>query len=166
MPTNNKIWLVIALMIFSPFSRAEDFSWWGQPASNSVEVGAFAWHVQDTFGDEHDEPHYMIYPFLGVTYNSVNVIYFKNTYLRSTMGILEDRTLVTKPISQNFSLDAGYELGALFGGYCIHSLSCEPPSPRVIPVVILTSGVTYKNNASFRVSVFGVVVTGTFQYNF
>lgn len=166
MPPANKFWLVIALMVFAPFSWAEDFSWWGTPAPNSVAVGAFAWHVQDTFGDEHDEPHYMIYPFLGVTYSSVNVLYFKNTYLRSTLGILEDRRLFYKPISQDFGFDAGYEFGALFGGYCIRSLSCEPPSLRAIPVAGLTSGIYYKDRFSFRVTVFGVVVAGTFQYNF
>ncbi len=158
--------LLISLLLF-PLCATADFSLWGSTPQNHIGIGSFAWHVQDTFGNNHaGEPHYMMYPYVSATYDSANVLYFKNTYQRSTVGLTVERDLYNTALNKDFALNFNYQIGALFAGYCIRSLSCEPPSARVIPIGIISSRISYKDRIGFTVSVFGVVVVGSFQYLF
>lgn len=161
-----KLVIVFLILCFPTYLVADDFSWWGTAPPDSISMGSFVWHLSTISHPEREKRYHLMYPYIGVTYHSASLLYFKNSFERSTVGLMMDRELGKKPLSENLSLDFGYGFGALFGGYCIKDLTCKTPSARIVPIAALITGITYKNRFGFDVSLFGAVITGTFRYNF
>jgi len=85
---------------------------YGFQPSNSINMGAVAYHVGDA--DSYD----YLYPLIGVTIHSVNLTYFKNSFHRSTYAVSMERTLYRRTLSSNFQFNTNYDVGLFFAGYC------------------------------------------------
>jgi hypothetical protein len=155
--------VVLVFSIF--FSSAAQANFWqsfyGQQPDSAIDVGSFVLHFSGS-----SDYHYW-YPMVGVTYHSVNVMYFNNSFEKPTLGLTMERNWLSRTLGNGFAFNLNYRAGALFGGYCITSLKCDKsPKIPVVPIFQVIAGVSYGEHAAFSLTWLAFVATASLQYRF
>lgn len=137
---------------------------WGEDVAPNIQFGAYYSHVPM----KEKDPTYK--PYVGITYNSINVLYTKNCAWDNSFGLSLQRNL--KSIVKNdHKLALGYRAGAVYGWcYANHNLLtksnhlCRNKIP-ILPAIELLSSYQYKNVGA-ELSLFGPVVYLNLLYFF
>ncbi|MBI2785271.1 MAG: hypothetical protein HYX60_02740 [Legionella longbeachae] len=118
---------------------------WGETPENSVQVGGAVLHPWPT------QVGYLIYrPYLGLTYKSLYLTYFKSCSYDNGYGIALQRNIYKKDFNER-QLSIGYRAGVVYG-WCLFSNPIDVTTPDnerchvpVLPSMQLVINYRYKN---------------------
>lgn len=140
---------------------------WGKKPDNSIQVGALLYHA--AFKSEND-PAIMARPYIGLTYSSLYLAYFKSCDYDDAVGVGLQRSLYSHT-KENHRLSLGYRLALAYGGWCYKgngefatATSCKGKVP-LLPLGQLILDYSYKN-VGLELGALGPLFTLNFVYRF